>query len=930
MNARTRKEMRQLAPAWLAALLLTTLPFLRGSFPYIDIDPLSRGLSVGPFEIVVAALAWHIAPFIIGLVFMAVTSFGREFTSSSFQLFLSQPVSRRQLWREKTAILGIATLSVWLVYWTMLSGARQFHLGQGALALLVAFGIMTTGLWTTLLFRQVVPALCFSLLIPCLLYPFVGPFFGLLAGLSLPPWVGVTIVFLPLAAYGAAGFYFARWLFVRAQDLQPLRFERIRTPVDRETAVAHRPAVRRRGTTWNLTLKEIRLHEVNFYCALVLFLVLGALAVVFAAWEKEEAFEVVEISVILVLLFMPVLVGSVAIAEERKLGTLEMHNGLPVSRVRQFLVKLAVTFIAILALALVLPLIVIHVVASTADVHLLDGYLREVWEISGLVAFAVFAGSVAFFVSSLSRNTPAALLVATVTLALALLGFGWIVDRQLVDVVLAIALGVPAAAGVLLILSFSNYASSLTDFRHFARVVARAAAWCLGIMAISGAAIWLVLDVATGIKLRRAISAWDEAGISMNVREYLPPVPPREENAAMILEQVINDDFRSGEHRMSDRVRADTRDVNEIAYELLLKLETTTVSPELLRELEIAFDRSENARRLQVAREAIEYDRFSTYPDFDLGPSFNVPHISVIRHLARLLQSEAVLRAAQGRWEEAYGSLAESLQLGELLSEERFIISALSQVAVRGMTLRPLEAFLRIQPPQEEMFHRWRELLAGLDPIDVSETLVFDSVLMSQWILRQYDEGELRPSEYMDARERRESHFADTLDRRGFRPLHKAGVAAVLDVHRGRIGILRRIQQGDAEEEVLGKWEDSMEMEVPWYAPWTSEFLVAGSRVLIAGKRAQAELELARTGLAAHAYRAVENEWPGSIGDLVPSYLSEIPRDPFDHEPLRYIRDDTRVILYSIGLNRNDDGGTQVDRLDPEQPGDIVWVLEER
>ena len=222
------------------------------------------------------------------------------------------------------------------------------------------------------------------------------------------------------------------------------------------------------------------------------------------------------------------------------------------------------------------------------------------------------------------------------------------------------------------------------------------------------------------------------------------------------------------------------------------------------------------------------------------------------------------------------------------------------------------------------------EMLSELHPIDFIESLMFDSVVTSQWILRRLDEGELRPSEYITNRGHRQTPFGEMVDKRVFRPLHRAGMATLLDWNRERIEVLRSIQQGESEPAALQEWEDRFEDNLPWYASWTSEFNVPGSRILTAGQRAQAELELARTGLAIHLYRATENEWPGSIEDLFPGYLSAIPRDPFDHEPLRYVRYGDRVILYSVGLNRIDDGGNQVERIDPDQPGDIVWVLYER
>jgi hypothetical protein len=55
---------------------------------------------------------------------------------------------------------------------------------------------------------------------------------------------------------------------------------------------------------------------------------------------------------------------------------------------------------------------------------------------------------------------------------------------------------------------------------------------------------------------------------------------------------------------------------------------------------------------------------------------------------------------------------------------------------------------------------------------------------------------------------------------------------------------------------------------------------------------------------------------PAEISALVPDFLVSVPRDPMDGQPLRYKRQDAGdFLLYSVGLDGNDDGG------DPRPPG---------
>lgn len=59
---------------------------------------------------------------------------------------------------------------------------------------------------------------------------------------------------------------------------------------------------------------------------------------------------------------------------------------------------------------------------------------------------------------------------------------------------------------------------------------------------------------------------------------------------------------------------------------------------------------------------------------------------------------------------------------------------------------------------------------------------------------------------------------------------------------------------------------------------------------------------------AIKAYHNDNNNYPTSLNELVPRYLSSVPFDPFDGKPLRYSRE--KKILYSVGQEMKDHGGS--------------------
>jgi hypothetical protein len=104
--------------------------------------------------------------------------------------------------------------------------------------------------------------------------------------------------------------------------------------------------------------------------------------------------------------------------------------------------------------------------------------------------------------------------------------------------------------------------------------------------------------------------------------------------------------------------------------------------------------------------------------------------------------------------------------------------------------------------------------------------------------------------------------------------------------------------------------------------------LPALSKYVAAHARSHARLRCAVVALAAERHRAEQEFWPASVEALVKSgYLKTVPLDPFDAKPLRFQRLPDGVLVYSVGVDRVDNGGV-VDRQNPVAAGtDIGFRL---
>ena len=81
------------------------------------------------------------------------------------------------------------------------------------------------------------------------------------------------------------------------------------------------------------------------------------------------------------------------------------------------------------------------------------------------------------------------------------------------------------------------------------------------------------------------------------------------------------------------------------------------------------------------------------------------------------------------------------------------------------------------------------------------------------------------------------------------------------------------------------------------------------SSVYLAGERMTQQRDATLVAIALELYRRENGDWPTELEQLTPALLPEVPPDRFDGEPLRYRLVKGRPVLYSLGIDRDDDGG---------------------
>jgi len=325
------KEVRALLPVW--TVCATSILASRW-----QVGPL-RSLGLPAYFIATAALgAWSV---------------GHEHVYGTLPSLLTLPVARRRLWLIKLAVLAsmLAPLAILARYCVPLDRGDQ-DFGVALFVLSAAAGLCLAP-WLTMLARTPLGGAVFS--------------FGAVGGaMALGEWIGVlrygftrevdafriSFMWWAVGALCLVGATMGWRTFARleardgSQDVQlPFARPRLNAP----------STVTRRHPLVCLITKELRLQQLAIVVA-----ILWVLAYVFSEAAglrvgSQGGPDSISVLTVFYTLVLPVVIGSLACAEERHFGTLESQLLLPIRSATQWVVKSATALSLALALAVLVP-----------------------------------------------------------------------------------------------------------------------------------------------------------------------------------------------------------------------------------------------------------------------------------------------------------------------------------------------------------------------------------------------------------------------------------------------------------------------------------------------------------------------------------------------------------------------------------------------
>jgi len=324
---------------------------------------------------------------------------------------------------------------------------------------------------------------------------------------------------------------------------------------------------------------------------------------------------------------------------------------------------------------------------------------------------------------------------------------------------------------------------------------------------------------------------------------------------------------------------------------------------------------AKNQDALNLILEASAKSCFKYEEQWDIpGYNLKIPKVINMIQGTRLLGIDAVIKAEDGNVEEAIDQCLAARRFLRVYLQEPFLLSYLvatacmKQVAVcfnKIVSDRKIETDTLRKILEEWNSSPWRKGLAW--SLESERIFGLESALL--FLKGEYDIDFFK---------------GEKLYYWMFRPVYKTEIIWLMESYDYML---------KAEEMPYYTSRDSEELEqrmnsTPWYYKMTGALLPNAVTVLFKRATLEAMFDTARVGIACKIYKNIHGDFPEDLAELSPEILENIPADPFTGHPLIYKKQDSGVMVYSIGSNLKDDGGNGtwlITSLVMEKDDDWAW-----
>ena len=329
-----------------------------------------------------------------------------------------------------------------------------------------------------------------------------------------------------------------------------------------------------------------------------------------------------------------------------------------------------------------------------------------------------------------------------------------------------------------------------------------------------------------------------------------------------------------------------------------------------------------NRAALDAFAQGAQFEQ-SRYPvDFNQGQDLKMPHLQQIKSGLQVAELAAILDAGNKAGKQAADDVLLTLALAHSLNAEPMLISQMVRVASVASASATLEQVVNRATLPPESLSELSQTLKTMENYDAqgegfNRSLIGERVTVMA-AFKKASVQELAAVAAQDATEEQRQRMVQLLKQPGgvkveqdylettFRQFLAARKEALPERLQNAAAVQQRATETTNGELLLNN---------AWLTAYTNAVSLEA--------RCLANLRMATTAVALEQFRATHNQYPAGLSELTPNFLAATPVDPFDGQPLRYRKQGSGYLLYSIGPDLKDDGGKRM----TGKNGDMIFTV---
>jgi hypothetical protein len=438
----------------------------------------------------------------------------------------------------------------------------------------------------------------------------------------------------------------------------------------------------------------------------------------------------------------------------------------------------------------------------------------------------------------------------------------------------------------------------------------------------------LIFNLVEDINLNAAKRELRVAGIPLTLKEIIPPFIPSAKNSAPIFQKAFNLNEELWKKYQNEELKS-------FPYGSATPVQDLT-AVQLSTASKLVFGNPDFQNLYKLIDQAVSFPSCRFDLAYENGPETLLPHLSPLRHLARLNSARTYLLVEKGRYREALESARVGLRIGDCLKSEPILISNLVGIAIDVIGMKALNDLFN-RAPGLCSAKDCQVLIQELDgkKIELGTVMNSEVVLSGCFLFNRILKGYFPPIFSLElTRPHEKGLFRCTAWITN--PFSKKEFAFYL---RTMKQIIKKVDkpyyQVNAIYARLGKeiFDNRYHCPIAGQILWSfvTGYTDTDKNVGIHNPMMRNAENLNRLygfkiALALRIYKTKTGRYPDNLSALVPDILPVLPFDQFTGKDFIYRKKGAGVIVYSIGQNLVDDNGRQDFKTKPVSD-DIAWEV---